>query len=127
MSAQQAWDEDNFVTAVQQKVSECAHCVSTFGESAPRSRHAMASRPGLPFCLDTMCSATMHPAGGRERAHSVCRRHSGDLASLHAAPPAGSCDHGGVQTAFPEENAATDRAILSDPAFSAQTRAAVEF
>jgi hypothetical protein len=29
-----SWDEDHFVTVVQQKVSECAHCVSTFGKSA---------------------------------------------------------------------------------------------
>jgi len=29
--SKQSWDEDHFVTVVQQKVSECAHCVSTFG------------------------------------------------------------------------------------------------
>ena len=38
----QSWDEEHFVAAVQQKVSECAHCVSTFGETF---------RPLLYFCI----------------------------------------------------------------------------
>lgn len=33
MGSRNSWDEDHFVTAVQQKVSECAQSVSAFGES----------------------------------------------------------------------------------------------
>ena len=31
MSAKHSWDEEHFVSMVQQRVSECAHCVSKFG------------------------------------------------------------------------------------------------
>ena len=31
-AVQTSWDDEHFVAAVQQKVSECAHSVSNFGE-----------------------------------------------------------------------------------------------
>ena len=56
MGSRQVWDEDHFVTAVQQKVSECPHSVSPFGESARTASVHRVSQAPPSFLSRVACS-----------------------------------------------------------------------